>query len=38
MELTVPNVSRAIKDMYNKEKAENLPTPNLIIGEVSPIL
>ena len=26
MELTVPNVSRAIKDMYNKEKAENLPT------------
>ena len=35
MELTVPNVSRAIKDMYNKEKAENLPTPNLIIGEVS---
>ena len=35
MELTVPNVSRAIKDMYNKEKAENLPPPNLIIGEVS---
>ena len=35
MELTVPNVSRAIKDMYNKEKAENLPTPHLIIGEVS---
>ena len=35
MELTVPNVSRAIKDMYNKEKAENLPTPSLIIGEVS---
>ena len=35
IELTVPNVSRAIKDMYNKEKAENLPTPNLIIGEVS---
>ena len=35
MELTVPNVSRAIKDMYNREKAENLPTPNLIIGEVS---
>ena len=35
MELNVPNVSRAIKDMYNREKAENLPTPNLIIDEVS---
>lgn len=35
MELTVPNVSRAIKDMYNREKAESLPTPSLIIGEVS---
>ena len=35
MVMDVPHVSRAIKDMYNREKAENLPTPNLIIGEVS---
>ncbi len=34
MELNVPNVARAIKDMYSKEKAENLPTPKLIIAEV----
>ena len=33
MPLDVPNVSRAIKDMF-KGKAENLPTPALIISEV----
>ena len=33
MEITVANVSRAIKDMY-KGKADTLPTPNLIISEV----
>ena len=33
MTLDVPNVSRAIKDMY-KGKTENLPTPSLIISEV----
>ena len=34
MEITVKNVSRAIKDMY-KGKADTLPTPSLIISEVS---
>lgn len=33
MVLDVPNVSRAIKDMF-KGKAENLPTPALIVSEV----
>lgn len=33
MPMDVPNVSRAIKDMF-KGKAENLPTPALIINEV----
>ena len=33
MEIDVPSVSRAIKDMY-KGKTEELPTPNLIISEV----
>ncbi|MGN0979652.1 MAG: chromosomal replication initiator protein DnaA [Candidatus Avoscillospira sp.] len=33
MEITVPNVARAIKDMY-KGKADTLPTPSLIISEV----
>lgn len=33
MTMDVPNVSRAIKDMY-KDKAGNLPTPSLIISEV----
>lgn len=33
MEITVPNVARAIKDMY-KGKADTLPTPSLIIAEV----
>ena len=33
MPLDITNVSRAIKDMY-KGKAETLPTPSLIIGEV----
>lgn len=33
MELTVPNVMRAIKDMY-KSESESLPTPALIISEV----
>ncbi len=33
MPMDVPNVSRAIKDMF-KGKAENLPTPTLIISEV----
>ena len=33
MPLDVASVSRAIKDMY-KGKAESLPTPSLIIGEV----
>lgn len=33
MEINVPNVSRAIKDMY-KGKADTLPTPSLIISEV----
>ena len=33
MEITVANVSRAIKDMY-KGKADTLPTPSLIISEV----
>ena len=33
MPLDVPNVSRAIKDMF-KGKAENLPTPSLIVSEV----
>ena len=33
MEINVPNVSRAIKDMY-KGKADTLPTPGLIISEV----
>lgn len=33
MPMDVPNVSRAIKDMF-KGKAENLPTPALIISEV----
>ena len=33
MVMDVPHVSRAIKDMY-KGKAETLPTPSLIIGEV----
>ena len=32
--LDVPSVSRAIKDMY-KGKESSLPTPSLIIGEVS---
>lgn len=34
MTVDVPNVSRAIKDMY-KGKTETLPTPSLIISEVS---
>lgn len=34
MPLDLPNVSRAIKDMY-KGKSKELPTPSLIIGEVS---
>lgn len=34
MEINVPNVSRAIKDMY-KGKADTLPTPSLIISEVA---
>ena len=34
MEINVSNVSRAIKDMY-KGKADTLPTPSLIIDEVS---
>ncbi len=34
MTLDVPSVSRAIKDMY-KGKASELPTPSLIISEVS---
>ena len=34
MEITVTNVSRAIKDMY-KGKTDTLPTPSLIISEVS---
>jgi len=34
MTVDVPNVSRAIKDMY-KGKAQALPTPSLIIAEVS---
>ena len=33
MVLDVPNVARAIKDMF-KGKTENLPTPSLIISEV----
>ena len=33
MVLDVPNVARAIKDMF-KGKAENLPTPSLIVSEV----
>lgn len=33
MPMDVPNVARAIKDMF-KGKAENLPTPALIISEV----
>lgn len=33
MEINVPNVTRAIKDMY-KGKADTLPTPKLIISEV----
>lgn len=33
MTMDVPSVARAIKDMY-KGKAETLPTPSLIIGEV----
>ncbi len=33
MPMDVANVSRAIKDMY-KIKAQNVPTPELIIGEV----
>ena len=33
MVLDVPNVSRAVKDMF-KGKAENLPTPALIVCEV----
>ena len=31
--MDVANVSRAIKDMY-KIKAQNVPTPELIISEV----
>ena len=34
MNIDVPSVSRAIKDMY-KGKTEALPTPSLIISEVS---
>ena len=34
MVIDVPNVARAIKDMY-KGKADTLPTPSLIISEVS---
>lgn len=34
MPLDLPNVSRAIKDMY-KGKSKELPTPSLIISEVS---
>ncbi len=34
MTINVPNVSRAIADMY-KGKADTLPTPSLIISEVS---
>ena len=34
MPLDLPNVSRAIKDMY-MDAGHNLPTPALIIGEVS---
>ena len=34
MVVDVPNVSRAIRDMY-KGKTEALPTPSLIIAEVS---
>ena len=34
MPLDLPNVSRAIKDMY-MDSGHNLPTPALIIGEVS---
>lgn len=33
MVMDVPHVARAIKDMY-KGKAETLPTPGLIVGEV----
>ncbi len=33
MTMDVPSVARAIKDMY-KGKAETLPTPGLIVGEV----
>lgn len=33
MVLDVPNVARAIKDMF-KGKTENLPTPSLIVSEV----
>ena len=35
MELNLVNVSRAIKDMYSSEDSKTLPTPNLIISEVS---
>ena len=34
MPLDLPNVSRAIKDMF-KDEASSLPTPSLIISEVS---
>ena len=34
MPMDLPNVSRAIKDMY-MDSSHNLPTPALIIGEVS---
>ena len=31
--MDLPNISRAIEDMY-KNEGSNLPTPNLIIGQV----
>ena len=35
MPLDLPNVSRAIKDMFKDSTTRNLPTPALIISEVS---
>ena len=34
MTMDVPNVSRAIKDMYKDKAGSSLPTPSLIISEV----
>ena len=35
MRMDVPSISRAIKDMISTTKADTLPTPALIIGEVA---